>query len=243
MVFITKEIILLVGVTAGRSDAVIHTLHSKDSSSETSSFGRILPPPPDIRNVIISPENILEANRVTYEVPYSMQPSKVPNPDPPGVTQTNIQMLGRLQQNSREVISNLNTTIIGDYVVAAFHSNDSKWLVQSFGNATIEYLINGVKTGTITVARRYVFIVIGHNQIWSLSKQQIIRQVLELAVAIKNNNSDCRIYFSALIPRPVDNEQAKLQLVKFNQSLHLAVNKAKKVLNRVHFLAGPACLY
>ena len=37
--------------------------------------------------------------------------------------------------NSKIEISNLNTTLVGDYISAAFPQYNEKWLVQAIGNA------------------------------------------------------------------------------------------------------------
>ena len=102
-------------------------------------------------------------------------------------------------------ISCLNTTLIGDFTAAAFSDFDTKWLVQSAGNATFESITKGVNEGSILVDRKYVFLAVGANQVRSGERNKIFQQVLELVVAIRERNKDSRIFFTGILPRPVEN--------------------------------------
>ena len=100
----------------------------------------------------------------------------------------------------KETINKNNTTIIGDYVAGAFSVSDSKWLVQAFGNATFESIMEKIQQHEIIVDRKYIFIILGHNQLWSSTKKGLGDAVLQLVLAIHQRNVGCRIYFSALLP-------------------------------------------
>ena len=105
---------------------------SVQDNSCNSDYRRVLPPPPDVRNVVMT--------------------SQV-------VTQSVV-----------ETVSSGNTTVIGDYVAAAFQQHDRKWLVQATGNATIQSTILGIRNNKITMDRHYIFIILGHNQIQTAEK-------------------------------------------------------------------------
>ena len=165
-------------------------------------YHRTLPPPPDIRKVVL--------NQATEMVPSSQAPSI------------------RQSANAKEVISSGNTTVIGDYVAAAFSQHDSKWLVQATGNATMNTVLQGINKGDITVDRHYIFIVIGHNQLQSSSKGSVIFSVKQIVASIRNKNPAAKIFFSALLPRPVDNDTVKPLIVKFNRALCAAIHEVQK---------------
>ena len=80
---------------------------------------QLLPPPPDVRRVILSQEPQL---RCTQEVG---------------------------DNAAKEVISSGNTTIIGDYIAAAFDKYDAKWLVQVVGNVTIQSIVQGIHNNAL----------------------------------------------------------------------------------------------
>ena len=61
--------------------------------------------------------------------------------------------------------------------------------------------------------------------------------VLELVDEIRCRNSNARIFFSALLPRPIDNTDAKPKIVRFNRNLFAAVSKANKKFQKVKSLA------
>ena len=195
----------------------------------------MLPPPPDIRRVVLSTDQVAESEIAKYQVPVWSQPSRITVNLPQGLSVAE-RNKAIMQGQPRETINSGNTTIIGDYVAAAFESNDTKWLVQAHGTATFDSVINNISTGSLTVQCRYIFLVLGHNQVWSITKQELTRKSLELVVLIRSLNAECRIYFTPALPRPVDNEVAKPCLVKYNCNLFMAVRKMESQLNRVHFV-------
>ena len=134
------------------------------------------------------------------------------------------------------IISLENTTVIGDYVTAAFTTNDGKWLVQSHGTATFQSVIKQIAEQQIVVDKRYVFLVLGHNQLRSVTRSLLLDFVYTLVANIRHVNQQARIYFNAVLPRPIDNDEVKLILIGFNRWLATAVNKAGRVFGRVHFL-------
>ena len=60
-----------------------------------------------------------------------------------------------------------NTTLIMDKYGKCFTNPDSKWLIQIFGKTVFQTITNRVISGEISVQRRYIFIMIGGNQVQS----------------------------------------------------------------------------
>ena len=139
--------------------------------------------------------------------------------------------------SAKEVISAANTTIIGDYVVGCFSKQDNKWLVQVKGNATLQSLVWDVQHDNLIVDRRYIFLVIGHNQLWTITKGIVVDTLMELVEEIRGRNQAGRIFVSAVLPRLVDNELAKPRLVKLNPALFAAVRRISVKHQKVNFLA------
>ena len=142
-----------------------------------------------------------------------------------------------VQQKPRTIeIGQQNTTIIGDYVASVFADADAKWKKQMHGNATWSSVLNGIQQGDISVQFWYIFLMVGHNQIRSASRAEIVLLVQQTVMLIREINEEARIFVSAILPRPVDNEIAKPFIVNFNRWLVLAMNKISKSYYRVHFL-------
>ena len=121
-----------------------------------------------------------------------------------------------------------NTTFIGDYIVAGFPHWDAKWLVQVTGNATFESVLADIISGKITVDWKYVFMLLGHNQIRTSTKSSIKRSIFNCIEQIRIINAQSRIFFISLLPRPVDNQVMKPLITKFNHALAGSVNVASK---------------
>ena len=129
----------------------------------------------------------------------------------------------------KEVISSGNTTIISDYIGTCFPLHDRKWLVQAKGTATIQSVIQQIQQGSITVDRHYIFLLIGHNQLQAVKKASISTIYKTLIKLIRSKNLEAKIFVSALLPRPVDNQQAKPLIVKFNRIIATLVNNVRKI--------------
>ena len=136
----------------------------------------------------------------------------------------------------RQCISSLNTTIIGDYIVAGFLQYDAKWLVQATGNATFQSVLMQIKLGVVNVQRRYIFILLGHNQLCTVKKSWVKDMVRQFVVHIRSMNTVSKIFFVALLPRLVDNDTAKPKLIKFNRCLAAAVTAVALDYDRVSFI-------
>ena len=133
-------------------------------------------------------------------------------------------------------ISRENTTIIGDYSSVTFPSYHAKWLVQAYGNATLTSTLVLIKEKLIEVNKRYVFIQLGGNQVRTVTKNSIFSVVLELVIEIRKVNEQSRIYFVGVLPRPVDNDEIKPYIVKFNRWLTMAVKQVDTLFERVKFI-------
>ena len=137
---------------------------------------------------------------------------------------------------AKETISRANTTIIGDYVLGCYKNDDSKWVVQCMGNATLQSVVLSLQHNNLDVQKRYIFILIGHNQIMSSTKGTVADAVAEIVQEIRFKNQSARIYFAAILPRPIDNDNTKPLIVKFNRNLFAAVARVSKTIKKVKFL-------
>ena len=133
-------------------------------------------------------------------------------------------------------ISTLNTTLIGDYISTVFPEYSSKWLVQAQGNTTFTSTLQNIHDGLITVNRQYVFFQIGGNQIRSATSAIIFDHILSLVVAVRECNATSRIFFIAVLPRPVEDQQAKPFIAKFNRWMANNVERVDKLFGKVKFL-------
>ena len=108
---------------------------------------------------------------------------------------------------------------------------------QATGNATFNSVIQAIKNGTIKVDFKYIFIVLGHNQVRSTCREMLCTLVESLVAEIRLRNTDSRIFISALLPRVVDNLEIKVHIVNFNRWLAAVVRKVGSTFFRVHLLA------
>ena len=139
----------------------------------------------------------------------------------------NLQPLGQ--------ISAQNTTIIGDRGIKGFSNPDSKWLVQNYDKAVFETITNRVGSGEITVARRYIFLMIGNNQIFRAVKTAVQRDLRFLITCIIGRNLVAKIFISGILPRP-GKPHARQYVKNFNRYLAAAVKKIQKEVTRVFYI-------
>ena len=100
-------------------------------------------------------------------------------------------------------ISNLNTTLIGDYISAVFPEYHATWLVQAFGNVTFQSVLDMIIKDELIIERKYILPQLGGNQMRSATKQGVFKSLLEVIIAIRDKNDDSRIFIIPVLPRPV----------------------------------------
>ena len=198
-----------------------------------------LPPPPDKRRVI----QAQSARQTFYEVPDFLKdgsPSvEVHHQQVQSVVREILQELRQGHDTVRNrslQIGPHNTTLIGDYVTSVYQGPDNKWLVQSLGNATWNTVIQGIMNGSIVVNFRYMFLMVGHNQVLSAKKSEIIQVIHDTVQKIRSINLEARIFVCSLLPRPIDNHDIKPHIVNFNRWIVMAVNRVSKAYFRVHHI-------
>ena len=186
---------------------------SQSSSSGFNNFIRsILPAPPDIRRVVVKQPTALQ-------LPDWAQVD-VPEPPPEfGVGNVLKQQQGKPMVGAgsgRLDINSGNTMIIGTYISAVFPKHNRHWLVQAQGNAMFESTMEKIKQLEVVVDRRYIFIELGSNQIRMADKEKVFQWILQLTVVIRERNKESRIYYVGVLPRPVENEEARPKIIMFN---------------------------
>ena len=86
------------------------------------------------------------------------------------------------------------------------------------------------------VNRQYVFFQLGGNQIRSNDYGNVFQAVLDLVVMVRESNALAKIFFIAVLPRPVENEQAKNLVMKTNRWLSNAVDRVNQLFSRIKYL-------
>ena len=198
---------------------------SRNDQNSTTFVRSILPPPPDERRVVLkqvqnTPQHI--SRNADVEASTSCQP---------------MNDAGLPQQDRQQLqISARNTTLIGDYISTVFPEFQSKWMVQATGNATFSSTMEALQQGLIVVNRKYIFLQLGGNQIRSADAVNTFNNILNLVVAIRERSSESRIFLIGVLPRPVENDQAKPYIMRINRWFTHAVERVDKLLGKVKFL-------
>ena len=152
-----------------------------------------LPPSPDVRNVIMElqdPDKYVTVPWMKTDVPEVDESFGVPL----GLGQNHATVPNQGNQTGKEVISSGNTTIIGDYIATGFSKHDSKWLVQASGNYTFQSVLQKIKNNEITVHRRYIFVILRHNQLCSAMKGNVMAMVQSLVTEIRRLSCMAKIF-------------------------------------------------
>ena len=134
--------------------------------------------------------------------------------------------------NQDVTISWINTTIIGDYIASVFPEFSTSWLVQAQGNATLGSVADMIKQGLVTVDRKYLFLQLGGNQILSAENNVIFSALLNLVILIRERCKESRIFVLEVLPRPVENDNAKPYICKINRWLANAVERLDKMFQK-----------
>ena len=229
----------------GYQSAAYNSRYSKSSAAGFGSFVRsILPAPPDSRRVVLrdleirteshSPRLIDSQLQLQQQHTVSdQQTNSHPYQQSPQERYMNIT---HQPQKPKLEISSVNTTLIGDYTSTIFDEFSTKWLVQAVGNATFSSTLESIQQGLTTVDRRYIFIQLGGNQLRTADSDNVYNNLLNLIVIIRDRNPESRIFIVAVIPRPIDNDQVKVLIMKMNRWLRGAVERVARMFQGVKFL-------
>ena len=155
-----------------------------------------------------------------------------------GIARNAVTLINVLPVNLQPLgdISPQNTTIITDKYGSCFENPDSKWLVQKFDKAVIQTIINRVISGEITVARRYIFLMIGGNQVFRAKKTLVHNKLNMLTLCVLGKNPVAKIFVAGVLPRPVKDHYAKDYIRDFNRFLCAAVKKIQKQYTRIFYV-------
>ena len=223
------------------SDSILK--EKSDNSLESSR--RILPPPPDVRKVVMESEQVQESafrinimneiaqfrfNQACKRIITEEEKNEKLQKEMSG----NIEV--KLPIPVKQVISPENTTIIGDSIIGCFSNPDSKWLVQCFEKAVISTLVSRIEKQEISVNFRYVFFMIGKNQVFRAIRSHTYQEVKKLVSAVLQQNDMAKIFFGGVLPRPVNNALAKPRIKAFNRFLATSVKKLQRSFLRVFYL-------
>ena len=177
---IFKDVIYFVGTRTSSATSKSYSYNDKSYNSHKTKFRhfiqKILPPPADVRKVEVR-------QPAAMEIPKWMRTDVPPQP-------SEFSMGTRCQLNkgpaqANMTISNLNTTLIGDYVAATLSEYDEKWLVQVFGNATFASILEMIHKDKLIINRRYIFIQLGGNQIRTSTTSSMLRVMMEMVMALR----------------------------------------------------------
>ena len=226
------RILILDGFSRGTTKSGCANSCLKSSEQGFGSFVRnILPLPPDRRRVVLSDiSNQIEGNVQMWGRLRDAQEQ----PHPSQVQKHHIETTKPVPQ--RLEISSGNTTLIGDYISTVFPEFHNKWLVQSQGNATFNSTLQLIRDGLVTVDRQYVFFQLGGNQVRSADSTAMFNWVLNLVVCVREKSKGSKIHFIGILPRPIENEDVKVFVMKANRWLANSVDRINKLFGRVVFL-------
>ena len=223
---------------------------------------RLLPPPPDVHNVIQvqeprSPQSpprltdITAPDESVASTPKLLQSieSKLRKAGfdiPVQETQQVVDLrnvIAELKFNkagklvkSPSCISAENTTIIGDFTIDGFVNPDSKWLVQSFSKAVLKTIPNRIENNQIQVQHRYVFLGVDANQVFRATRAGTFQQIKVLITAIRNRNQNGKIFMVGVLPRPSHNELAKPYIKDFNRFVAASVKRLGNQFARLVYI-------
>ena len=187
-----------------------------------------MPPLPDHRRVVLeTEENVLELPGWLGKANSAQEKFGVPVAHKE--EEKKIQAL-------KPLISNLNTTLIGDYIAVVFPEYHQHWLVQAVGNATFQSVTKAVTQDELIVNRKNIFVQLGGNQIRSATRSVVFRSVFELVAVIKQKNTDCKIYLVGVLPRPIENDQVCKQVMMYNRWLWNTAERIWKIFGEIIFL-------
>ena len=230
---------------------VVESKQRKESSG--SCFRRTLPPPPDIRRVQYKHDSA--ANTVASDSDETPDQFEVENIPPEIQHQLSIQegmaqeelstgmvmtqqppiKLFNTDMQQMMQISPMNTTLIGDKYAACFQNPDSKWLVQLFPRSVLQTITNRIVSGEIDVSKRYIFLMVGGNQVFRAVKTIIANELKMLSQCIIGRNPVAKIFVAGVLPRP-SKLHAKFYITRFNRFLAAGVKKIQKDNTRIFYI-------
>ena len=129
-----------------------------------------------------------------------------------------------------------NTTLIGDAAAQCFGNPDRKWLVQCFPKAVLQTIFNRILSGEIIVSKRYIFLMVGSNQVFRAIKTKIHNELELIINAIVAKNQVAKIFIASILPRPAKDEYAKVYIMKMNRFLSASVKKLQRKHSRVFYV-------
>ena len=215
-------------------------MHEIDhSSTSNSSRWRKLPTPPPSKSSGVN-IHCSDERHVVLREPAAMDIPDWCLIDVPNVKETfgldNVAQLNQQPASKKPtgIISSGNTTLIGDDMCAMYNKFDPKWLIQVKKGATVQSTGIAIQEGAVVCDRRYVFILLGHNQIVQCERNIVKKLFHGLVDLIRSKNRLAKIFVAALLPSP--SKKAKQNIVKFNRSLSEAINARNKTDSRIIFL-------
>ena len=94
-----------------------------------------------------------------------------------------------------------------------------------------------IKNKIITVDRKYIFFELGANQVRTVSAELVEKWILDLVITVRDLNKHCKMYFVGVLLHPVENEEIKPYIMKFNRWLTAAVNRMQLLMGRINMVS------
>ena len=142
----------------------------------------------------------------------------------------------RLSPNGK--ISPINTTLIGDFVIKNMQTIDTKWTVQCLPHTNFELLRKRVESDYVDVMKRYIFLLIGGNIVFSptVSRTTVQQQISMLLYAIYSRNPVAKIFFGGILPQLKFQHFGRKKVVAANRHLAAAIAKLSKYFPRIKYV-------
>ena len=100
----------------------------------------------------------------------------------------------------------------------------------------IQTITNRVISGEITVARRYIFLMIGGNQVFRAKKTVVHNELNMLIMCILGKTPVAKIFVASVLRWPAKDHYAKDYIRNFNIFLCAAVKKIQKQVTRIFYV-------
>ena len=211
------------GIT-GRRGRWFNSSFTREETSRNSSR-YYLPPPPDIRQIVVkTPQRDTGLSVIHENVTQRLGPP-VEKTSP---------LTPNLSPNGS--ITAINTTIIGDTTIQHLATNDSKWEVQILPEVTSASLQEKIENDAVNIYKRYIFLVVGGNNCYNIKKTEVFHQIRMICYAIFSRNEVAKIFFSGVLPQFKLLWMSRQQITQYNRYLCAAIKKLQKEFPRVCYI-------
>ena len=100
----------------------------------------------------------------------------------------------------------------------------------------MQTICNRINKNEIDVNKRYIFIMVGKNQVFRAVRTKVYKEMFDIIKAIVIKNPMAKMFIAGVLPRPACNQLAKPKIIAINRFLASAVKRIQKTVPRVYYL-------